>query len=155
MRGLAALLATALEPAARERGFTRTTIFTEWDRIVGPNLARRCTPLRIDFPRGRARHGTLVLGAGAAAALELQHLAPQILERINTFFGYPAVGRLRLRHVSLPAPGPRPAPTPPLSPEAHERLERLVGPIDRPGLRTALLELGAAVLRERRAAGTP
>lgn len=153
--GLSALLGRVLEPAARERGFARAAIFTDWPRIVGPGLAARCTPLRVDFPRGRGRHGTLVLGAGAAAALELQHLAPQILERINGFFGFPAVTRLRLRHVTLPLPPRPPAPPPPLAADARDRLERTVATVDRPGLRAALLDLGEAVLRRGPGAGAP
>lgn len=146
--GLAALLARVLTPAARERGFAEAAIFAEWPRIVGASLASRCVPLRIDFPHSRGRHGTLLLGASAAAALELQHLAPQIIERINTFFGFPAIGRLRFRHLVLP-PGRTREELPPraLCAEEQARLDATLGDIAEPGLRAALRALGEDVLR--------
>ncbi len=148
LHGLSALLARVLAPAARERGFAEAAIFADWPRIVGASLAARCLPLRIDFPRGRGRHGTLLLGCGAAAALELQHLAPQIVERINGFFGFPAIARLRFRHVALPPPR-RVAAKPPreLRPEERARLGQRVQGVAAPGLREALLALGEDVLR--------
>ncbi|GBD44664.1 hypothetical protein HRbin40_02154 [bacterium HR40] len=150
VRGLAALLAGVLEPAARQRGFARAALFGEWPRIVGPALAARCLPLAIEFARGRARHGTLVLAAGPAAALELQHLAPQIIERINTFFGQPTVTRLRFRPMPLPPLAmPEPPPLRELAPAERERVAERVQEIADPTLREALQALGEAILRRQ------
>lgn len=150
LHGLSALLATVLEPAARERGFARAALFAEWPRIVGAALASRCAPLAVDFPGGRARRGTLVLAAGPAAALELQHLAPQIIERINAFFGFPAIGRLRFRHLQPAAPR-RPVPPPPreLLPNERERVRSCVELVGEPALREALYALGLDILRRQ------
>ncbi len=147
VRGLAGLLAPLLSPAARRRGFAETTILTEWSRVVGAGFAARCQPVRIDHPRGGRRGGTLLLRATGGAALELQHAAPQLLERINTHFGYPAVARLRFIHAPPPRMRPRP-PAPPareLSPAERRELAALTGAIAEPGLREALLALGEAV----------
>lgn len=149
---LGRLVGAVLGPTARRRGFTETAILADWRSIVGPTLAGRCQPMRVEFPRGKARGGTLELHARGGAALEIQHLAPQLLERINGFFGYPAIRRLRLVH----AP---PAPPVQREPEAHpralsraeeERLQRCVGALDGQPLGAALLALGRALHARRR-----
>jgi hypothetical protein len=78
-------------------------------------------------------------------AIEIQHLSPVILERVNRFFGWRAVGRLALRHAPLarrPMPPARPAP----DPEAAARLAGTLDVADE-DLRNALARLGAAIKR--------
>ena len=58
---------------------------------------------------------TLVLRVEGPAALEIQHSSDVILQRVNRFFGWSAVGRLALRQAPLsrrkrPAPPPRAGP---------------------------------------------
>ena len=147
VRGLAGLLLPLLSPAARRRGFAETTILTDWPRVVGAGFAARCQPVRLDRPRGGRGGGTLLLRATGGAALELQHAAPQLLERINGHFGYPAVARLRFLHAPPVRRRPAPAPPPPRSPSpaAREAVAALTSGIPDPGLREALRALGEAV----------
>ena len=70
----------------------------DWPAIVGDALSSRCIPLKLSFPeRTRRCDGTLTLQVESAWALELQHFAPQLIERINASLGYRAVARLALR----------------------------------------------------------
>src|SRR5689334_6467041 len=103
--GVDRLVGRVLGPVARRRGFAETAILAQWTSIAGPLLAERCQPVRIEFPRGRAQGGTLELHARGGAALEVQHLAPQLAQRVNTFFGFAAVRRIRI--VQTPPPPPR------------------------------------------------
>ncbi len=150
VHGLAALLRPLLTPAARRRGFAETTILTDWAQVVGRGFAARCQPVRIDFPRGGRRGGTLLLRATGGAALELQHATPQLLERINTHFGFPAVARIRFLHAPPPPVPPRPRNRrpPELPAAAREEVARVTAGIAEPGLRGALRALGEAVRRE-------
>ena len=99
---VARLLGGILDPAARRRGFAEASLLADWATIVGPALARRCQPVRVDYAPGRRSGGTLLLQVGGAAALEIQHAAPQLLERINAYFGHKAVRQLRLLQMPLP-----------------------------------------------------
>jgi hypothetical protein len=85
-------------PALRRRGFAEAAIVTRWDEIVGRPLCDHSRPFRVVFPRGERRGGTLHLTVSGAFAPEVEHLSPQIVERINTYFGYRAVDRLTLHH---------------------------------------------------------
>ncbi len=90
--------------ALRRRGFAEASIITDWATIVGRALAENSQPSRIVFPRGTRSGGTLHLRVSGAFAPEVQHLAPQIIERINGHFGYGAVARIELHHGFTPPP---------------------------------------------------
>lgn len=145
-REVGRLLALVLDPAARRRGFAQASLIADWARIVGPALARRCQPLRVDFAPGRRRGGTLLIQAGGSAAMEVQHAAPQLVERVNTYFGFPAVRQLRLLQMPLPvAPPPAPPRRRALLAEEEAALGTAVETVDDADLRAALLQLGRAV----------
>ena len=143
LRRLPDLLRRLLEPAARRRGLAEAKLLTEWPTVVGPLLASRCHPIRLS-PRSEGPGGVLVLHVAGAAALELQHSEPQILERINGYFGYGAVARLRL--IQAPLPRSTAGPLPPvgrgMSDGEESEIAQAVGEIRDPGLRAALRELG-------------
>jgi hypothetical protein len=140
------LLSSLLDPAARRRGLAEAKLLTEWPSIVGPALAGRCQPIRLDNSTGLGG-GVLVLHVTGAAALELQHSELQILERINGFFGYPAVTRLRLIQAPPPRSNSRPRPRVDRAVPAADQLEvrEAVQVIRDPALRTALADLGRAL----------
>jgi len=150
VRGIAALVLPLLTPAARRRGFAEASILGAWQQVVGSGFAERCQPVRIDYPRGGRRGGTLLLRASGGAALELQHAAPQLIERITTHFGFPAVARIRFLHAPVRARPKRPTPPPRILTEAaREAVSRATAGIADPGLREALQALGEAVQCER------
>ncbi|HEX9809559.1 MAG TPA: DUF721 domain-containing protein [Alphaproteobacteria bacterium] len=111
-RGLATLgqsVGRVTTPAMRRRGFAEAAIVTDWETIVGRPLADHTRPDRVTFPRGGRRDGTLHLLVTSAFAPEVQHLAPEIIERINGHFGYGAIARLELHHAPIVAPDRRAA----------------------------------------------
>ena len=146
-RALAALLPKLAAPAMRKRGFTETALLTRWGDIVGPGLAADAMPDRLAFPRGRNSGASLHVRVAGAAALELQHLAPQIIERINVFFGYPAVARLALVQGPIAQPPARPetASPVPVTADRAEAIDQAAADIADPALRTAVAGLGRAV----------
>ena len=143
LRRLPDLITRVLEPAARRRGLAEAKLPSEWPTIVGPALAARCHPMRLSRRTDRPG-GILLLHVAGAAALELQHSEPQILERINGFFGFDAVSGLRLIQAPLPRSSPRPvAPVKRSVSDAQEiELAQAVRDIRDPDLRAALQGLG-------------
>jgi len=105
-RGLEALAGTLPGVAARalgRRGFADAGLLAAWPQVVGKDLAESCAPLRLSFPnRQERRDGNLLLRVEPGAALELQHLAPLLVERVNVYFGYRAVARLTIQQGPLP-----------------------------------------------------
>jgi hypothetical protein len=144
-------LAEAMHKLMREafakQGFAATELVTRWADIAGPEIAAHAQPVKIQWPRpiGEAAPapGTLVLRVEGPTAVEIQHQSGIILERVNSFFGWQAVGQLALRQAPLRR---RPAPKlPPHDAEAAARVAATLGDIADEDLRAALGRLGAAV----------
>jgi hypothetical protein len=149
LRRLPEVLGKVLDPASRRRGLAEARVLTDWPSIVGEVLAARCQPVKLTTG-GRSDGGVLHVHVAGSAALELQHSEPQVLERINSYFGYVAVARLRLIRAPLALPRrAEPAAASPLDPAARAEIEAVVRPIADDGLRAALAGLGATLKRQR------
>ena len=96
-RAVADLLPMAGGAAFRRFGFVQSSIVSRWQEIVGARYAAVSAPESIRFPPGKKSAGTLTLVVEGAHAPMMQHVAPAIVERVNRFFGYPAVDRVAIR----------------------------------------------------------
>lgn len=83
--------------AFRRFGFVQSSIVTRWPEIVGEHHARVCMPEAIRFPPGEKADGILQLVVLPAHAPLIQQVIPEIIDRVNRFFGYKAVARAKLR----------------------------------------------------------
>jgi hypothetical protein len=155
-RPLSAFTGAALSDALQRQGFASTEIIARWADIVGTEIAAHSEPAKINWPRGN-RDGnwgdeppepaTLVLRVEGPAAIEIQHLSAVILERVNRFFGWQAIGRIALRQAPLRRREPRKPPPAP-DPTEHARIAASLPEITDEPLRQALARLGAAVKRK-------
>ena len=122
-RGLGATAIGDLTPqvgrtAFRRFGFVQSSVVTRWPEIVGPRHAEVCAPEAIRFPPGEREEGILQLVVLPAHAPIIQHVIPEIVERVNRFFGYKAVARVKMRQGSVQPrdAGERAKPPPSLRP---------------------------------------
>ena len=90
--------------AFRKFGFVQSSVVTRWPEIVGERHARACAPESIRFPIGEKRDGILQLVVKPAFAPQIQHSIPEIVERVNRFFGYAAVAKVKLRQGEVQPP---------------------------------------------------
>jgi hypothetical protein len=150
VRRLADLLGPCLTAAFKRHGFASTEIVTRWADIVGPEIAAHAEPMKITWPRQSDEDdpepATLVLRCEGPAAIEIQHLAGVIVERVNRFLGWRAVSRVALRQAPLRRRD-KPRPPPALDPAEIRRIADSMTGIADESLRTALGRLGAAVKR--------
>ena len=102
---LSVLLSDVFSDAYAKQGFAARELVTRWAEIAGPEIAAHSEPLKMQWPRpveGQPQEpATLVLRVEGPMALEIQHTSDVILERVNRFFGWSAVGRLALRQAPL------------------------------------------------------
>lgn len=157
-RPLADLIGKAMQPAFRKRGFATADLVASWPDIVGERYGERVRPERLLWPRPVERDGetvpepaTLVVNTDGATALLLTHEMPQILARINGYFGWAAVGRIRIvqKPVSVPVRKRRPQVRDLTVAEQRELDARLDG-VEHEGLRKALEKLGSQVIARNR-----
>jgi len=103
-RPIAELMPEIGRTAFRKFGFVQSSVVTRWPEIVGTRLSGACTPESIRFPPGEKRDGILQLVVKPAFAPIVQHSIPQIMERVNRFFGYAAVAKVKLRQGAVQPP---------------------------------------------------
>jgi len=131
---------------ARSGGGVMSRLKAEWGAVAGADFAA------ISWPEALGRDGALKLRVEPGQALELQHRAPLLMERINGFFGRGVVARLVLlqaRRVGT-SPAAMPAHLEPLGAAEAKVLDTRLGDIADPELRAALSRLGRLVLGKDR-----
>ena len=149
-RPLGQLVSKTIADALARQGFASTGVVTHWAEIVGPEIADHAEPMRMVWPRrvheDDPEPATLVLRVEGPVALEIQHLSGMIIERVNRFFGFRAVGRIQIRQAPLRRQAKKAAPPAP-DPAEVARLAADMRDIGDEGLRDALARLGASVKR--------
>jgi hypothetical protein len=149
MVALSAEVPAIAKQALGSRGYAEAGLFTHWAEIAGAQLAASSLPIKLAFPRGRRDEGTLTVRCGGSAALELQHLAPSVLERINGHFGYRAVARLKIEQGAVSSRKVA-APPPPLTRLEQDAVAEQTAPVADPEIRASLARLGAAIRRREK-----
>ena len=142
-RSLGQALARALAPILKQAGPAPETLASRWAEIVGERLAKVTTPLRVS--KGKSG-GVLHLRATSAAAPMIQHAAEHIMERVNLASGS-KVKSIRIVHTAAPTQVAAPRARP-LTPEEREALVRRLAPVQTPAIRSALAELGEAIISQ-------
>lgn len=118
-------------PAFRRFGFVQSSIVSRWKEIVGERYAALSAPDSIRFPPGKKQDGVLTITLSGAVAPMMQHVAPEIIERTNRFFGYPAVAKIVLRQGDVARSDQAPILRPKaaeLSPEIGDSLRDIADP---------------------------
>ena len=146
-QGLGVALAKVTKTAYRRRGFAMGDVLTNWGAIVGDTLATQSCPESLTFPPEKTNGGTLRIRVSGPLALELQHLSPLVIERINGYYGFRAVERLSFIQGVIPRPEKKRRPMArPLTAEEEQTLNALVPDLEDGDLRQSLLALGRSVL---------
>lgn len=147
---LAAILGKTIDEVFARQGFASRELVTRWTEIAGAEIAEHSQPVKVQWPRpvGNAppEPATLVLRVEGPMAIEIQHQSGTILERVNRFLGWQAVGRLALRQAPLTRPRKRAVPKGP-DPATVAAVAKTLDAIHDENLKDALARLGASVAR--------
>ncbi len=97
LEALSAGMAPFVKKLLGNKGMAEIDLIANWKNIAGEETAQYSLPQKIEFKRGNENNGTLyLLVANGAYALDIQHKTPLLLEKINTFFGYCAVAKIKI-----------------------------------------------------------
>lgn len=145
-----------IDPVLARRAGISTSLLGSWDEIAGAEFADCTRPEKITWPRrdegpdrGGYQAGVLTIACEGARALFLTHAQGELIDRINGFFGFPAVRQIRIVQKPVSAKvAHRPKPQP-LRGDAAKRLEGMMDGIESEALRKAVERLGTAVMQKR------
>lgn len=145
-RAISDLMPEVGRTAFRRFGFVQSSVVSRWPEIVGARHARVCSPESIRFPPGEKCDGILQLVVVPAHAPMIQHVIPEIIERVNRFFGYSAVARAKIRQGEVkPPPASEPKAAPPSLKPVPLELGESLRDIGDPELRAVLESLARSM----------
>jgi hypothetical protein len=156
-RPLADFLDVCLSPSLAAQGFATSDIIVAWQDIVGERLAAFTQPLKIEWkrkgpnadPDARPEPATLVIRVEGAFALEMQHMAPIIIERVNVYYGWRCIGKLVLKQGPVRRMEKKRAAPRALGEADRKRVDAALAPIEEEPLKAALDRLGQAIVGSR------
>ncbi len=119
-QSLGALFPKLTKKIFEKYGFSMVQLVTNWPAIVGSELAQSTRPEKLKWPHRSKDYiddtttdqsqfkneegATLLLRVEGPRSLEIQFASSQIIERINTFYGYKAITKIRILQAPLPKP---------------------------------------------------
>ncbi|MGO9422150.1 DUF721 domain-containing protein [Roseiarcus sp.] len=148
------LLRGVINEALAARGLGEASLIADWPAIVGDSVARYARPLQLQWaprpakrdPEAPVAPATLVLRVDGAFALEAQHNAAIIVERVNAHLGWRCVDRIAFRQGPLPPLKEKRGAAPAPSEAAEAEARRAAAAIGDEALREALTRLGARAI---------
>ncbi len=152
-RGVADILGRVLEPVLARKTGMRLDLIKIWPEIVGEQFADQTRPEKIKWPRRSHeddpfKPAQLIVACEPSVALFFQHEEASILERLNVFFGFQAVDRIRiLQKPVMGAERQQTSVEKPISKAQREKIGFMLAKVEDPDLRETLARLGKGVIR--------
>ncbi len=92
-------LMNVIKGFGKKYGFINSDILTDWEKIAGPDLAAKISPVKLSFPMRQRNNGTLYVKIkNSSFSSVIQYQFPTVIDRVNTYFGYNAVSKIHLLH---------------------------------------------------------
>ncbi|TDH38705.1 DUF721 domain-containing protein [Pseudohoeflea suaedae] len=153
---LAELANKLVDPLLARKAGINSMLLSSWGEIVGERFSETSRPERIRWPRdnGEAETGAgfspgqLTVACEGASAVFLMHEERQLVSRVNAFFGFAAVDRIRFVQKPVRQPSQKP-PEPKLDRLQKRKLDDILDEVEDPKLRAALERLGTGVLARK------
>lgn len=154
-------IATTVNPLLRQllgdNGAIILELLGSWKEIIGEQVSSYCLPQSISFKKNERTNGCLNLSVSAGAfAMEIQQNQRQIIEKVNSFFGYPAISKLKISQTGNPEnflTGKKPIDKMKknvVSAEEESYITELIKDINNEELRQSLEKIGRAVFSGQR-----
>lgn len=140
-----------------QRGFMQMDLLAAWNAIVGEDMAQFSLPQKLLFPKDSHADGCLTIMVPAGAfAMEIAQNERRIIDKINAYFGYPAVKKIKILQNGTPQdflirkkPIDKVKKTV-VSAEEESYITELTKDIEQPELRDAIADLGRMVLLQQK-----
>ncbi len=151
-RPLGDLIASLVDPIVAKKAGMNAALIQSWPEIAGVRLQEGCRPEKLVWAArhdedGPTQPATLVVACEGAFVLRLQHETHEVLARVNAFFGYPAVAKLRIvQKPILRLRVDRKLPRMPLDAAKRRDIAEATARIESPRLRSALERYGETVM---------
>ena len=87
-----------LKKHLRKGGYNYSNIVDNWTSMVNKNISDACYPVSVKMKKGM-KEGTLVLNVIHGKEVEVEYEKKEIIDKINSFFGYNCISHITLKIV--------------------------------------------------------
>ena len=87
-----------LKKHLRKGGYNYSNIVDNWTKIVSKKISNACYPITVKIGK-EMRNGTLVLNVTHGKEMEVEYEKTEIIDKINSFFGYNCISQVTLKIV--------------------------------------------------------
>ena len=98
LRPFSSSIPKTLKKHLRKGGYNYSNIVDNWTKMVGKKISDACFPVSIKMGKGM-KDGTLVLNVIHGKELKIEYEKNEIIDKINSFFGYNCINNVNLKIV--------------------------------------------------------
>ena len=98
LRPFSSSIPKTLKKHLKKGGYSYSNIVDNWTKIVTKKISDSCYPITIKMGK-EMRNGTLVLNVFHGKELEIEYSKKEIIDNINSFFGYDCITHINLKIV--------------------------------------------------------
>ena len=99
LRAFGNTLPRGVKGILKKNGYNYSEIISKWSMLVGKDISNCSYPQSIKMKKGNA-NGTLVLGIKRGDEIQIEYAKKEIMEKINSYFGYKLVDEIKLQTFS-------------------------------------------------------
>ena len=96
LRPFSSSIPKTLKKHLRKGGYNYSNIVDNWTNMVSKKISDACYPTTVKMGK-EMRNGTLVLNVIHGKELEIEYEKKEIIDKINSFFGYNCIGNIKLK----------------------------------------------------------
>ena len=96
LRPFSSAVPHGLKKILRKGGYNFSNIVDSWSKMVGNDMSKICYPVKIRVGKDPG-NSTLVLNVIHGNELTVEYSKQEIIEKINSFFGYKSIGDVKLK----------------------------------------------------------
>ena len=96
LRPFSSSIPKTLKKHLRKGGYNYSNIVDNWTKMVSKKIADACYPITVKMGK-EMREGTLVLNVIHGKELEVEYEKNEIMDKINSFFGYKCISKVVLK----------------------------------------------------------
>ena len=98
LRPFSSSIPKTLKKFLKKGGYNYSNIVDNWTKMVSKKISDSCYPFTVKMGK-EMREGTLVLNVIHGKELEIEYEKNEIMDKINSFFGYNCISKISLKIV--------------------------------------------------------
>ena len=98
LRPFSSSIPKTLKKYLKKGGYNYSSIVDNWTKMVSKKISDSCYPITVKMGK-EMKDGTLVLNVLHGKELEIEYAKKEIIDKINSFFGYNCINQIILKTV--------------------------------------------------------